>query len=800
MSSAVDPAVEDPVGLMVSLVGAIVDDLGAEQIRDVVAGVAGGRAKSRRLAAALRARPAVLCDGRSPAPRGVADLLIDLRKAGASSISPPRCADCDKELRTYQRRGEDWYCAVCGPRLEACFSCANRRRVATRDRGGGARCARCPDVDPRDPIAVICAQVSALQPDASREVIATAVREVAPRPAHRQRLAWALEDNPALLSGEGHLAPVPAVLRLIEALLARGVTGVVRPTCGRCQRVVRIAKALDGQRVCRSCIAKSRAERCVGCGAIREPATRDEQGRPVCPACLVNDPTNLETCVNCGRRRTVSTRSPHGPLCPTCPPLAVLACSVCHESAPCGMSRVTAAPLCVACQRRQARCASCGGIGQVCSGTLDEPRCEACTVPAFRADCSACHRRRRVGGCPACRVERRLRELLGRPDGTSCIALRPLQASLASSDSPAAVLRWLTRPVVSTFLSDVAGGRRPLTHQALDALPQSPIVAHLRAVLVSTGALPGRDEHMARLERLLDDLLAGRDPAERQLLQRYALWHLLPRLRRRNNGSDATYEQLTAVRQQVRSSVALLDWLSGEHLDLATCRQGDLDRWLARPGAVNHHHPGSFIRWATRQGACDLSFPAIRWQGPTGALNDGARWDAARRLLGDDTLDTRDRVAGLLVVLYAQKTTAISRLTTDHLQITDGVVRIRLGTAPIVLPDQLADVAQKLATERHGHASTGAGVPSPWLFPGGRPGRPISAEHLRQRLKALGIPPRQTRSTALFQLATELPAALLARLLGIDIASAIAWQRASSGDWMTYAANVTRRSQPHDRP
>ncbi|MGW0807948.1 hypothetical protein [Nonomuraea sp. NPDC002799] len=53
----------------------------------------------------------------------------------------------------------------------------------------------------------------------------------------------------------------------------------------------------------------------------------------------------------------------------------------------------------------------------------------------------------------------------------------------------------------------------------------------------------------------------------------------------------------------------------------------------------------------------------------------------------------------------------------------------------------------------------------------------------------------QARSTALFQLATELPAALLARMLGIHINVAVQWQRASSGDWMTYAADISRRSR-----
>jgi integrase len=63
----------------------------------------------------------------------------------------------------------------------------------------------------------------------------------------------------------------------------------------------------------------------------------------------------------------------------------------------------------------------------------------------------------------------------------------------------------------------------------------------------------------------------------------------------------------------------------------------------------------------------------------------------------------------------------------------------------------------------------------------------------------LGIQPGQARSTALFQLATELPAALLARMLSIHIDVAIAWQRASAGDWMTYAADVSRRTEPSRR-
>jgi hypothetical protein len=76
-----------------------------------------------------------------------------------------------------------------------------------------------------------------------------------------------------------------------------------------------------------------------------------------------------------------------------------------------------------------------------------------------------------------------------------------------------------------------------------------------------------------------------------------------------------------------------------------------------------------------------------------------------------------------------------------------------------------------------------------------RPGRPISSYRLAERLREHGIYSGQARSTALFQLATDLPATVLARLLGIHITVAAAWQRASAGDWTAYAAEISKRHQ-----
>jgi hypothetical protein len=120
-------------------------------------------------------------------------------------------------------------------------------------------------------------------------------------------------------------------------------------------------------------------------------------------------------------------------------------------------------------------------------------------------------------------------------------------------------------------------------------------------------------------------------------------------------------------------------------------------------------------------------------------------------------------------------------------------VQLRLGTAPITLPEPLATLVRTLVGTRTGHAAVGERSTSTWLFPGGQPGRPVSAARMGVRLRGLGIRPNPARSAALFSLATELPAAILARMLGINIDVAVTWQQASAGDWTTYAADVSAR-------
>jgi len=793
-------ALVDPIGTVVTVVAAVDPAVEQDTVRVIVEQI-GGRARRRRLATALAGDPSVLSSGRSPAPPVVGDLLLALRAAGASRVSPPRCATCDRALTVLQRHGEHWYCSVCVRRLSLreCASCGRQRPVASRDRAGQPRCDRCPDHDERDPLIVLTAITIRLDPSLSAATVADATRRVFARQGNLRRLAWAIEDTPSLLTGDGALAPTAAVLRLIDELVAAGAQTIVRPACPHCGRVIRLHRRVHGRWSCRNCAAKANAVPCARCGTIREAATRDPSGAPLCPNCLISDPINLEDCVRCRRRQRVQTRTAAGPICASCSPKTITSCSVCGRTVPCATSTITGQPWCPACARSWADCSRCGQYAPVRAGTRQQPMCAGCAVPdpQFWKACPICGAGGRLlaGVCSRCRLRQRLDQLLTDASERIHPQLQTLHDTLATVDRPDTVLNWLKRSTPSSVLAELATGARPLSHDTLDDLPPGKPVEHLRSVLVATAALPARDEQLARIERWVKQTINEiSNPEDKELLHRYAVWHLLRRLRQRNRGAHTTYGQLDTLRQRVRAAIALIDWLHGRGRTLTSCSQADLDAWLTSTDVSHQAQVGHFVRWTISQNINrGLRFAATRWTGPARPLDHEQRWQQAKRLLHDDTLDAGDRVAGLLVLLYAQRPAAISRLTTDDATISDGTVEIRLGSIPVQLPEPLATLTRDLVATRHGHAVIGDQGTSRWLFPGGQPGRPVSADRLGERLRQLGLRPSQARSTALFQLATELPAAILARMLGIHIKVAVQWQHLSAGDWTSYAADVSRR-------
>ncbi|GAB3810174.1 hypothetical protein GCM10028799_02080 [Kribbella italica] len=165
-----------------------------------------------------------------------------------------------------------------------------------------------------------------------------------------------------------------------------------------------------------------------------------------------------------------------------------------------------------------------------------------------------------------------------------------------------------------------------------------------------------------------------------------------------------------------------------------------------------------------------------------------------RPLDADDSHETRDRVAGLLILLYGQTPARICRLTTAHIiQHREGAT-LQLNQTPLKLPPPLDRLALQLVDVAHDKASVVNASPhnAPWLFPTQPPGNPLGSTQLAQRLR---LPAESARCAAMLDLCAQLPPAVIQRLLGVTTDAAQRWS--SGAVRTTYAAEIARRSWPY---
>ena len=122
----------------------------------------------------------------------------------------------------------------------------------------------------------------------------------------------------------------------------------------------------------------------------------------------------------------------------------------------------------------------------------------------------------------------------------------------------------------------------------------------------------------------------------------------------------------------------------------------------------------------------------------------------------------------------------------DQLTSRDQHTYLTAGLRPILLPPRLATLLTRLTTEpepqRRLKLPPSYDTPR-WLFPGLVPGQPIANHALTTRLSRHGINVRTARNGALAALAADLPAPVLADLLGMHIHTAIRWVGYARGDW-----------------
>ena len=664
-----------------------------------------------------------------------------------------------------------------------------------------------------------------------RPVIEAAVAAVAPAGQALRQLAAALAADPAALARG---AP-PVAGRLTAELIARGSATLAIPACAACGRTGRpLFRGDDGAGVCQRCRTWQRARPCVTCGRAKPVAGHDGTGQPLCEVCYRrDDPRRHRECGACGKITPVAVRARDGrpDICVSCYRLPEATCSKCQRWRPCNFA-VTSQPLCPSCSpRATAACARCGQDRPPQARWAEGPVCDRCYTAALRhrGSCAGCGQVRRLvappdpaadtcagcagiavtcacgdcgiedklyekGRCARCSLRRRARELLSAGTGTVPAQLAGVLAAVTAARQPRSALNWLRQGAGASLLADAAAGRLAISHDALDAHPHRRAADYLRHMLVAGGALPARDEALARAGQWLASLLEAIEPAaDRRLVQAYATWQVMRRLRA--SAQRGRVRTPTAqARNNIRAAAALLAWLRGRGISLASCSQAGIDQWL-------HTGPSAclardFLSWAADRGHCQhLAIPAPP-RATGAAISQDQRWALAARLLHDTTLDPTDRVAGSLLLLYGQPLSRIAVITTSQVTRRDSEMHIQLGRHDAPLPGPLAAATQQLITEGRSYRGIGSPPATTWLFPGHLPGRPITPAQLGIRLRAIGIYAQTGRRAALLSLASQLPAAVLADLLGLHETTAARWMHQAGGDWSRYAAQLTR-AHPH---
>jgi hypothetical protein len=476
---------------------------------------------------------------------------------------------------------------------------------------------------------------------------------------------------------------------------------------------------------------------------------------------------------------------------------------------------------CAACQRPTGRCGRCGRrtrlrivtpTHQLCAPCvrLDRtlwPLCPRCGKPS-------CERR----GSKRCRLCRLTRDVpiercvtcgvVHQRDRTQCVKCE-LRAFVHDALDRAAHLH----PWRDFILTDVAtrrqvklsdfyatygnairelGRQRTLDLAWLDA-QQPRLRAHLVAELTACGILRGEAAGpQARFERWLarffaEDAGADLTPEHRSIVERYFRWHISRRDRARAAKQiPPEIHYFTNRCNAVRAITKLLLQLHSGHASLAHCTVAHLQRFhLDRRRSIL-----VFMRWARRHGLTHCRVPPEPKTLVRAGVGGREREDTIARLLHDESMPLRIRVAGLLVhcgfgLLQIVQIRLIDVIEPDRVTIVIGAAKYGLRRDVGALVARLRESHDRATRNQHLHGS------STWLFPGLFVGRHLEAESLGTQLRRWGIAARLARNAFFLIAAQRLLWLIVAlRALNKTTSSLGTWRKVSNGRYAAYFGNL----------
>ncbi len=452
------------------------------------------------------------------------------------------------------------------------------------------------------------------------------------------------------------------------------------------------------------------------------------------------------------------------------------------------------APVCSTCFQKATRTyGTCPGCGtkRLLPGLLgDQPICRDCAGIARSFYCSRCGvegriYRRKV--CVRCRLDDFARELLEDGTGTVRSDLEALVPVLARhfAGKPEARWEWLREPHIKAMLAALVAGEIELSHAAFDQLPNQNQVRHLRSLLVTAGCLPEIDAAVARFERFLDLRLPQlADHPHERILRQFGAWHHLAKMRAKAEARPLNVTAHTYARWEFERAVSFCTWLDDNDLKLKDLSQASLDSHYGPLTSGHKQQLCGFLNWAVKT----KRMPKLAWARPKyrvgEALTQQQRFAILRSLVTNDAASLEHRVAGCTLLLFGLPLTRILRLRVDDVLNQDAQTFLILGHPPTPVPDPFADLLRQLVARRHEQGLT-------FLLAGRSAGKPVSYEGLCRHLRALGIPLRLAKATALRDLVLEAPAPVVAEALGFHHTTTNRQVRNAGGTWNRYVASRT---------
>lgn len=480
------------------------------------------------------------------------------------------------------------------------------------------------------------------------------------------------------------------------------------------------------------------------------------------------------TCARCGRMAGKTRATwPEGRICGPC----FTAATRTHGTCPgCGENRLLPGP----------------------PSAVDGPRCAPCAGILHNFHCSRCGHEGefyRRGICARCALRDDLTALLLTNAADPRTATRLVDV-LCQADRPESIITWKRSAKVQALLTSVSTGQTPLTHKGLDGhrTTAGRAAEHLRALLAHHGLLPHQDPYLSRFEAWIDDKLRPLPADVAKPVEHFAKWHHLRRIRAMAAPESSARGPVHSAKQEITETIKFLDWLwQTHHRTAATCTQQDVETWLAT-GPTTRKAIRTFFVFAKKTGTnmrVEIGHYAAKSRP---AITQEQRLAWLKELLTGTSESLPYRVAGTLLLLYAQPLVRVAALRTDAVTVDDstGKIGISFGTHPVPVPVPFAELLSQHLRNRP-NLRTAAGKESHWLFPGTRAGQHLHPNTIMLRLRGLGLELLGARNTALDEHLSVTPPPLVADALGYSYQVAFLHADAAGEPWSRY---VDQRTEP----